>query len=543
MTTPSEAAPTLRCVVYLRVSTDEQAQRDYTEEGFSLPAQRDGCLQHIRDQGWTVVDEYVDRDSASKRSEERPQFKAMLARIFEQGDVDAVVVHKLDRFARDAAHHLAVRAALRQKGVRLVSVQEQLEETASGRLVEGIHALMAEFYSANLASEVKKGMKQKAEIGGWCHRAPLGYINVNESAVGRRVSYVAPDLDRADLIGLAFQLYATGEYTLERLLDELRHRGLTNRGRKDYAPMPITMHGLTWMLTNKFYVGTIEWQGVEHKGLHEPLVDSKTFLKVQDMFVARSSRGVREVRHRHYLKGTLVCAVCGRGLSIQRSKGQYVYFYCLGQKDRRRPTGCKEAYIPAEKLERQVEELYQRVQLPKKWAARLRGSIEEEIIARQDRNSAERDFLTRTLAKLETERRKLLSAYYAGAIDVTLLRAEQERITREVHDIEQRMAGVEATLAEWQEILAIALKFAINCARAYRSANERTRKLYNAAVFDKLLVRDGAIAEVKYREPFELIFNMTEFEQRRVERETGIEPASGTDGSGYRVAYRLARTS
>ena len=215
--------------------------------------------------------------------------------------------------------------------------------------------------------------------------------------------------------------------------------------------------------------------------------DSKTFLKVQDMFAARTGRGVREVRHRHYLKGTLVCAVCGRGLSIQRSKGQYVYFYCLGQKDRRRPTGCKEAYIPAEKLERQVEDLYQRVQLPKKWAERLRASIEEEIIARQDRNSAERDFLTRTLAKLETERRKLLSAYYAGAIDVSLLRTEQERITREVHDIEQRMAAVEATLAEWQEILAIALKFATNCARAYRSANERTRKLYNAAVFDKLL--------------------------------------------------------
>ena len=101
--------------------------------------------------------------------------------------------------------------------------------------------------------------------------------------------------------------------------------------------------------------------------------------------------------------------------------------------------------------------------------------------ARRDRNSAERDFLTRTLA-------------------------------------------------EWQEILAIAPKFATNCARAYRSAKERTRKLYNVAVFDKLLVRDGAIAEVKYREPFELIFNATEFEQRRMERETRFELATSTLG-------------
>ncbi len=65
---------------------------------------------------------------------------------------------------------------LRQRGVRLISVQEHLEETASGRLVEGIHALMAEFYSANLSTEVKKGMRKKVQLGGWNHRAPLGYM-------------------------------------------------------------------------------------------------------------------------------------------------------------------------------------------------------------------------------------------------------------------------------------------------------------------------------------------------------------------------------
>src|ERR1700730_602589 len=281
MASPSAVAGApRRCLIYLRVSTDDQAERDFTEEGFSLPAQREACVQHIRDQGWTLVDEYVDRDSASKRSEDRPQFKAMLARIFEQSDVDVVVVHKLDRFARDAAHHLAVRAALRQRGIRLVSVQEQLEETASGRLVEGIHALMAEFYSANLSNEVKKGMKQKVEMGGWTHRAPLGYVNVREWAGGRRVSYVAPDPERADLIRLAFELYASGEYTQEALLEEMRSRGLTNRGRKDYPVMPITPHGLTWLLTNKCYLSLVEWQGVEYKGLHEPLIDSQTFFKV-----------------------------------------------------------------------------------------------------------------------------------------------------------------------------------------------------------------------------------------------------------------------
>lgn len=135
----------------------------------------------------------------------------MLARIAENGDVDAVVVHKVDRLARNLEDHVAIRAVLRRRGVVLVSLTENLEETASGRLVEGIHALMAEFYSANLASEIRKGMGQKAKMGGWPHAAPLGYVNVRESVAGRTVAHIVPDDERAPLVTAAFELYATGE--------------------------------------------------------------------------------------------------------------------------------------------------------------------------------------------------------------------------------------------------------------------------------------------------------------------------------------------
>ena len=168
-----------------------------------------------------------------------------------------------------------------------------------------------------------------------------------------------------------------------------------------------------------------------------------------------------------------------------------------------------------------MEELYDRVQLPPQWAESLRSSLEAEIIARQDRNSAEREFLTRKLAKVETERRKLLEAYYASAVEVGVLRSEQQRIAGEVCEVEERLKGVEATLAEWQEILAIALTFATNCSQAYRSASGRNRKLYNSAVFERLAVRNGEIAEVAYREPFGQLFVLREFEEGRMERETG----------------------
>ena len=266
----------MRCVIYLRVSTREQAENGLGEEGFSIPAQREACVRHLRDKGWELVDEYSDRGE-SARSADRPQLKAMLARIAEDGDVDAVVVHKVDRLARNLEDHVAIRALLRRRGVALVSVTENLEETASGRLVEGIHALMAEFYSANLATEIKKGMSQKAKMGGWPHAAPLGYMNVREAIGGRQVAHIVPDPERAPHISAAFELYATGEWTLERLAAELAHRGLRNRGRRDRNVGPIGVSALASILANKAYAGIVAWDGIEYTGLHEPLTDTATF--------------------------------------------------------------------------------------------------------------------------------------------------------------------------------------------------------------------------------------------------------------------------
>ena len=523
----------MRCVLYLRVSTDAQAERDDTEEGFSLPAQREACMQYVLDQGWEVVDEYVDHDSASKNGGgDRPQFKAMMDRIFEQSDVDAVVVHKVDRFARDAAHHLAARSALRKKGVTLVSVTERLEESASGRLVEGIHALMAEYYSANLSAEVKKGMRKKVEFGGWAHRAPIGYMNKKEWIEGRRIAYVVPDPERAPLIKQAFELYATGNYTIEQVVIEMEARGLRNRGRKDYEPGKVTVNGMRWLLGNKFYMGTVWFQGAEHRGRHEPLIDPATFMTVQSILESRGhGADMRERVHQHHLKGLLTCGVCGRKLSLQRSKGKYLYFYCLGQKDRRRPTGCQEGYIAAEILEQEVEDLYSKIQLKSEWAERLHELIQEKIANRWARTADETEFQTKRLERLNVERRKLLNAYYAGAVDVKLLREEQDRISKDTAELEARLALIGASQNEEQEVYDLAIRLAADCAGAYRKGNVRIRRLFNEAVFDQVLVRDGHAADVSYREPFGLIFsasNPKKFEYGGMERETGFEPATST---------------
>ena len=195
------------------------------------------------------------------------------------------------------------------------------------------------------------------------------------------------------------------------------------------------------------------------------------------------------------MKGTLFCGACGRGLPFQVSKGWYEYLYCLGQKNRN-PTGCQEPYRAAGDLESQVEQLHERIQLPKSWLKRLREEWEAEITARQHRNAAEREFLTWKLAKADTERRELLDVYYANAIDVTTLKAAEARIVADVRCAEERLAVVDAHPAEWQVILETAMRFATNCAKAYTWASPPTRRRFNQAVFTRIEVRDGMIAAV-----------------------------------------------
>ncbi len=514
----------MRCVIYLRVSTKEQAEDGLGEEGFSIPAQREACVRHVRDQGWSVLDEYADRGE-SARTADRPQLQAMLARIAEDAAVDAVVVHKVDRLARNLEDHVAIRAVLRRRGVVLVSVTENLTETASGRLVEGIHALMAEFYSANLATEIRKGIGQKAKMGGWPHAAPLGYRNVRETIGGRTVASIVPDHERAPLITAAFDLYATGEWTIERLAAELARRGLRNRGRRDRPVGPVGVSGLANILANRAYAGTVSWDGVEYPGVHQPLVDPATFARVQDLVAARAARGTRERKHNHYLKGLLFCGVCGQGLSIQLSKGRYEYFYCLGQKNRN-PTGCREPYIPAENLEAQIEAFYSDIQLPKAWLARLREQLEAEITGRQRRNASERELITRQLTQAETERRKLLDAYYAGAIDVATRKTEQARIGADIRSAEDRLAAADAHLAEWRQILDTAARFAANCGKAYARASDKTRRRFNQAVIRHIDVRDGKVVAVEYQAPFDRLFSSSEFEYGDLVEATGFEPAT-----------------
>ena len=242
-----------RAVSYIRVSTREQAQRGGSEEGFSLPAQREANKRKAQSMGALVVKEFADRGE-SARSANRPELQKMLTYLKQDGGIDYVIVHKLDRLARNRVDDVEINRAFEEAGVRLVSTSENIDQTPGGMLLHGIMSSIAEFYSRNLANEVIKGMGEKARNGGTLGKAPLGYMNVRaRDENGREVRTIALDEERAPLVRLAFTEYATGNWTVRGLAEHLNNRGLTIPPTARKPTNPVSVRLLQTLLRNPYY--------------------------------------------------------------------------------------------------------------------------------------------------------------------------------------------------------------------------------------------------------------------------------------------------
>ena len=484
-----------RAVSYIRVSTREQAQRGGSEEGFSLPAQREANKRKAQSMGALVVKEFADRGE-SARSANRPELQKMLAYLKEDGGIDYVIVHKLDRLARNRADDVAINRAFEEAGVRLVSTSENIDQTPGGMLLHGIMSSIAEFYSRNLANEVIKGMGEKARNGGTLGKAPLGYMNVRaRDENGREIRTIALDEERAPLIRLAFTEYATGQWTTKRLAAHLHDRGLTTVPTARKPAKAVSGAQLHRMLRHPYYKGTISFQGVEYPGAHEPLVDEETWRHVQAMLDSHRF-GERERQHNHHLKTTVYCGLCGARLLVQNtrnSKGDlYPYFICA---KRQRLHDCAFRAVLIDVVEDRMSDLYRTIQLSAADRTRIEHYLHDELSQIEgDKAKAIRSLTTRR-TNLEDKRRRLLHAHYEGAIPLDLLKEEQAKLTSELSQIERQLTAYQADAAEIHQRLTQALDLLEDCHRLYTAAPDHLKKLLNQVFFERILVNPAVDEE------------------------------------------------
>jgi DNA invertase Pin-like site-specific DNA recombinase len=218
----------VKAIAYARVSSKEQEK-----EGFSIPAQQKLLQGYAESHRLSIVQEYVDIETAKKTG--RVNFDEMVRYLKKHPQIRTVLVEKRDRLYRNlkdwvTLDELDIEIHLIKEGIVL-----SRESKSSEKFVHGIKVLMAKNYIDNLSEEARKGQQEKAEQGIWPSKAPLGYRNVT-GPDGKKI--ITPDAETGTLILDLFTWYAPGIISLQELCQRAYAAGLVHR--RTGAPLPVS---------------------------------------------------------------------------------------------------------------------------------------------------------------------------------------------------------------------------------------------------------------------------------------------------------------
>ena len=291
---------------YLRVSTAKQG-----EHGVSLQEQRDSILRFAERSGLEITGWFEERETAAKRG--RPIFAQMLKGL-KQGKAQGVLIHKIDRSARNLKDWADL-GELIDQGIQVHFANENLDmRSRGGRLSADIQAVVAADYIRNLREETRKGFYGRLKQGLYPLPAPLGYLDVGKGQL--------KDIDplKGPLVKNVFELYASGRYTLDLLVQKADEIGLRNR-----ANGRISRNGIARLLKNEFYVGLIriDRTGEIFQGRHEPLIHRSLFEDVKLVLSGKIHPRCR--RHKFLFSRLLTCQPCTYSLAGETQKGHNYY--------------------------------------------------------------------------------------------------------------------------------------------------------------------------------------------------------------------------
>jgi site-specific DNA recombinase len=406
---------------YIRVSTAKQG-----EHGVSLQEQRDAIARYAQRFGLTIVAWFEERQTAAKGG--RPVFTQMLARL-RRGDVDGVVMHKIDRSARNLKDWADL-GELIDHGITVHFVNESLDlHTRGGRLSADIQAVVAADYIRNLREEARKGFYGRLKQGFYPLPAPLGYLDRGKARVKE------PDPARAPLVRRAFELYATGRYNLFTLNAELHRLGLRNRRGGQ-----VTRTGLSTLLNNPFYIGLIQLRrtGETFQGAHPALVSKALFDRVRAVLIGRTNQRVQS--HDFLFRRLLSCAGCGHALTGEVQKG-HTYYRCHS------PT-CTATCIREEAIDDEVHRTLRPLELSPEEITYAEKKLAQLSTQATDDSQNRRQALTLNLRALEDRLNRLTDAYVDRLIDKPLFESRKPALLLERKELDDSLAQIDQDQTE-----------------------------------------------------------------------------------------------
>lgn len=417
---------------YIRVSTEDQIE-------FSPDSQLKAIRKYAKEHDLILPEEFVfaDEGISGRKTDKRVQFQRMIGTAkLKPKPFDVILLWKFSRFARNREDSIVYKSMLRKQcGIEVVSISEQLTEDKTSILIEALIEAMDEYYSLNLAEEVRRGMSEKFSRGGVVSQPPFGYRMQD--------GIFFPDETAAPIVQMIFQDYLSG-VPVRQIARKLNEMGVMSRHGN-----PFENRTVEYILTNPVYLGKLrrsltggrspsgnrsdryheQDQCVD--GQHQPIITQEVFDAAQAKRADTKKMYKKYARHdqpvQFMLKGMVRCDNCG-GTLVMSSTGKYLQCHNYGRGKCKVSHAISIQKINAAVLDKIREDLAD-------------PDFESRVIKQNVPKSAESPIP----ALIEKEERKLervREAFEAGIDTLEEYRQNKQRITERLSALRTELAEV-----------------------------------------------------------------------------------------------------
>ncbi len=463
-----------KAVIYTRVSTEEQTKGSH----LSLETQELECRKKAQDLGYTVVKLFSDPGKNGKDFK-RPGLIEMMNYVKdEKNKIEAVILLSADRLARSTILHKTVCYDLRQHkiGVKFVNGLEY-DDTAEGEMIDTILASMNQYFRDQVAQKTMGVIKNKVLSGFFCSRAPLGYKNARDK---NDKGVILLDEQRASLIKEIFDLYSAGSHSIAEITDIINEKGL-----KSFYGGRLHESKVHHILNNPFYYGKIKWGGMEvEKGVHQPLIDKKTFDACQTIMKSYSQPRCRKGKHDFLLRGFIFCHNCGCRYTAEYHYNKRIgYYHCCKRRKCDNRSG-----IEVGLLENKVEKLFKRIQFSEEFIQMIIDEVKIEYNERTGSIQSQKDMLSGHKKSLEAKRAVAEQKLLKGILDDDAFTRIRNEVNQEIAKIELKINEVEGERELDIDFIQEVLRLTADIYNAYVKAPQALKRKYLNFFWDKIVV-------------------------------------------------------
>ena len=497
----------MKAVGYIRVSSEEQVKN------YSLGNQQLAIEQYCAKEGHDLVEIFREEGESAKTAN-RTKLNQMLSYCtLKRNEIDFVIVHNFDRFARNAHDHSSIKLMLKQSGIRLISIQQPLEDDPSGRMLENIYAAVAQHDNEMRALRVVDGMRKGLEAGCWMWAAPFGYTR-NEPKTSPSLFVVK---EEAAIIRTAFEQVASGRTKAQVLLN-MKRQGLKTRNGKSF-----TKQSLDGMLRNPLYAGIIDKMGVYAMGDFEPIVSGDLYNKVNSKESKQKALTHSRLHPDFPLRRFVKCSSCTKSLTGSWSKGRstkYAYYHCENK-------GCRAVSLKKDALEKLFHEELGTLSI-RPQTLELIQAIAQDVWAERTKEECKAKILLQAkIDNLKNRRDRLVDAYVEDKkIDQETYESRLESIKADMQEAESLMPTATISETQLSNVITKSKAMLTDLSKTWNRLEIKQKVAFQQLIYPQGLTCDGDKLGITKKSWLFIDFMDENNQKYGVVRRPGLEPGT-----------------